>query len=471
MKKRLLSTAWLMILSAVYVITAMAQTVTVQVNSSGGLWDALEAQGITDFTTVKNLTVTGTMGNNDFLLIKNQMTNLESLDISGTDVTEIPSQAFSNRENLKRVCLPQGITRFGYDSFSNCQNLAYVSFGNQTAVKGKIVFPSSLKYVESCTFLNNTSLTHLDFTACSKLECLDGSAFQSLCNLKEVLFPVQGNIRLGWNCFYVDETWDETTTQNVYKGLENMTLTKAVTSLEGGSLPISLKTLYVESSTPPSCMESVFNTFTERYISLPTIYIPKGSKRNYAVADGWSNAYQQMQETGFQLNLSGFGTVQKGTQGYSNGDIFFAATGSATTMKTVPVSGNELLSVKLDGTTVSVAADGTFTIPAGTTSGILDVAFTSNPITIDNANGGELKDKVIASGIDPNALVALKVTGTMATKDWTYIRNNMPMLEVLDISETDLTSIPEQALRDSGRARPPGRRERRSLCFPTPCRR
>ncbi|MBP3775822.1 MAG: leucine-rich repeat protein [Prevotella sp.] len=448
MKKRLLSTAWLMILSAVYVITAMAQTVTVQVNSSGGLWDALDAQGITDFTTVKNLTVTGTMGSNDFLLIKNQMTNLESLDISGTDVTEIPSQAFSNRENLKRVCLPQGITRFGYDSFSNCQNLAYVSFGNQTAVKGKIVFPSSLKYVESSAFWNNTSLTHLDFTACSKLECLDGSAFQSLCNLKEVLFPVQGNIRLGWNCFYVDETWDETTQQNVYKGLENMTLTKAVTYLEQGSLPISLKTLYVESSTPPSCSESVFNTFTEKNVSLPTVYIPKGSKRNYAVADGWSNVYQKMQETGFQLNLSGFGTVQKGGQGYSNGDVFFVTAAGATTMKTVPVSGNELLSVKLDGTAVSVAADGTFTIPAGTTSGMLAVAFTSNPITIDNANGGELKDKVIASGIDLSVLIAMKVTGTMATKDWTYIRNNMPMLEVLDISETDLTSIPEQALRE-----------------------
>ena len=66
MKKRLLSTAWLMILSAVYVITAMAQTVTVQVSSSGGLWDALEAKGITDFSSVKNLTVTGTLGDSDF---------------------------------------------------------------------------------------------------------------------------------------------------------------------------------------------------------------------------------------------------------------------------------------------------------------------------------------------------------------------------------------------------------------------
>ena len=444
MKKRLLSTTWLIILSAVYVITAMAQTVTVQVNSPGGLWDALEAQGITDFTTIKDLTVTGTMGNTDFLLVKNQMTNLESVDISGTDVTEIPSEVFCNRENLKKVRMPQGITHLRYNSFSNCQKLAYVTFGNQTAVSGKIVFPSSLKYVESSAFAYTITLTHLDFTACSKLESLGSYAFQGLYNLKEVLFPVQGNIRLGWYCFSVDETWDETMQQHVCKGLESLTLTKAVTFLDDGCLPKSLKTLYVESSTPPACSYSVFNNLTEAIV----IYIPKGSKRNYAVADGWSNIYQKMQETGFQLNLSGFGTIQKGSQTYSNGDVFFVTAGSTTTMEAVPVSGNELVSVKLDGTALSVAADGAFSIPSGTTTGILEVAFTSNPITVDNANGGELKDKVIAAGIDPSTLVALKVTGTMASKDWTYIRNNLPMMEVLDISETDLTSIPEQALKE-----------------------
>lgn len=444
MKKRLLSTAWLMILSAVYVITAMAQTVTVQVSSSGGLWDALEAQGITDFTSVKNLTVTGTLGDNDFLLIKNQMTNLESVDISGTDVTEIPSNAFNDRENLRRVLLPKDITYLHSNAFSNCQKLAYVSFGDQTAVSGKIVFPSSLQYVESGAFWNDILLTHLDFTACSKLEALSSNAFQNLYNLKEVLFPVQGNIRLEWSCFNVDQIWDETTQQYVYKGLENLTLTKAVTYMSGNCLPKSLKNLYVESSTPPSCSYSTFENMSDAL----TVYIPKGSKRNYAVADGWSNVYQKMQETGFQMSISGFGTVKMGSQTYSNGDVFFVTTASAITMKALPLFGNELVSVKLDDAAMSVAADGTFTIPAGKTTGILSLSFTSNPIAIDNANGGELKDKVIASGIDPSALVALKVTGTMATKDWTCIRNNMPMLEVLDISETDLTSIPEQALQE-----------------------
>ena len=452
MKKRLFSTAWLMILSAVCVITAVAQTVTVQVTSSGGLWEALEAQGISDseFPSVKDLTVTGTLGNADFLLMKNLMTSLESVDISGTDITEIPSSAFSSCENLKKVRLPESIIYLRNNAFYYCRNLVSVTFGDQTAVSGKIVFPSSLRYVEYSVFYNDQSLTHLDFTACTKLEYLSSDAFRNLYNLKEVLFPVQGNIRLDWSCFDTDSYWDETTQQFVYKGLENMTLTKAITSLEGNCFPRSLKNLYVETSTPPNCSSSAFNNFTDSNIPLPTVYIPKGSKRIYAFADGWSSLYQgqKLQETGFQLTISGYGSVQKGSQTYTNGDVLLVTSASATALRAVPVSGNEVVSVKLDGAAVSVAGNGAFTIPSGTTTGMLELAFTSNPVAIDNANGGELRDKLADFGIDPSALMALKVTGTIASRDWTYIRNSLPMLEVLDISETDVTSIPDQALQD-----------------------
>ena len=47
MKKRLLTTSWMMLLASVFAITMMAQqTVTVQVNTAGGLKDALTALGV-----------------------------------------------------------------------------------------------------------------------------------------------------------------------------------------------------------------------------------------------------------------------------------------------------------------------------------------------------------------------------------------------------------------------------------------
>ena len=470
MNKQLFARVRMLLLVAVLAVPLSAQDATVNVTQEGGLWDALEAQNITDFTTVKNLTITGTMGDVDFQLIKNQMSNLESIDLVGVDVKEIPEGTFASKEKLKMARLPEGITSIKGQTFSNCQLLESVTFGSQTAVTGKIVFPASLRNVEYNAFSSCQSLTELDFSACTNLEGIGSSAFSScqglthldfsactslryidsyalayLNNLKEVILPSQGNLSLGYNCFYIYGTWENG--QNVYKGLENLTLTKAVTSIGSECLPRSLKTLFIESSTPPSCSEN-FDYLINNGTSSLKVYVPNGAKRNYAVANGWSKLYQYMQELGFKVNITGYGMVQKGSSYYGNSDIFFPTQGSAITLKAVPDMGNELLSVKLDGNAINVAEDGTFTIPAESTIGTLDVAFTVNPFTIDNPNGGELKDLIAATGRNTNSITVLKVTGKMAAKDWTFVKNSLPMLEEFDISETDLTTVPEEALRN-----------------------
>lgn len=474
MNRQLFSRVRMLLLVAVLAIPLSAQDVTVNVTQEGGLWDALEAQGITDFTTIKNLTVTGTMGNIDFQLIKTQMPNLESINIAGIDIKEIPNGTFASKEHLKTARLPEGITNISNNLFDNCQLLESVTFGSQTAVTGKIAFPASLRYVESSAFSNCQALTDLDFSACTSLErignsafnscqgltrldfsvctslrSMEGYAFANLYNLKEVILPSQGNLSLDYYCFRLENSyWDETTQQYIYKGLETLTLTKAVSYLGSNCLPRTLKTLFVESSTPPSCSGSFDYLFNNGSTSLK-VYVPNGSQRNYAVADNWSTLYRNkyIQELGFKVNITGYGMVQKGNSSYGNGDAFFPTLGSATTLTAVPDMGNNLISVKLNDNDVNVT-DGTFTIPAETTIGTLDVAFTTNPFTIDNPNGGELKDLIAASGRNANTISVLKVTGTMTAKDWTYVKNYMPALEEFDISETDVTTVPEDVLRD-----------------------
>ena len=448
MNRQLFAKAWMLLLAAFMAVPLSAQVLTVQVDSEGGLWDALEAQGVTNFAGIKQLKVTGAMGSSDFLLIKNQMTALESIDLSGTNITEVPNAAFQYKETLKVARLPKNITRIGSQAFENCIAVESVTFGDQTAVSGKIVFPATLRYVDYNAFYSCQLLTNLNFTACASLEGLSSSAFYNLPNLKEVLFPSQGNIRLEWYCFNVESTWDEETQQWIYKGLEKITLTPAITSLSGYSLPRTLKTLYVESSTPPSCSNDAFNHFFENGNPSIKVYIPKGSKRNYAIADGWSRLYTYMEEMGIQINISGYGTLQRSSVAYANGSVIFTEEGSATTLKAVPESGNSIVSVTLNGNAVSAAADGTFTIPAGTTTGTLTVAFTSNPLTVQNPNGGELKELLSAMGSNASTLRTLKVVGKMNTRDWNFVSSSLQQIEMLDISETDTKSVPEQALRN-----------------------
>jgi hypothetical protein len=448
MNRQLFARAWMLLLTAVIAIPLSAQQLTVQVDNEGGLWDALEAQGVTNFAGIKQLKVTGVLGSADFQLIKNQMSNIESIDISGTSVTEIPNRTFSNKSNLKLVRLPEDVTIIRYDAFNSCEILESVTFGNQSVTAGKIKFPVTLRYIEYSAFLSCKLLTHIDFSACTNLEYIGSSAFENLPNLKELLLPSIGNIRFDWNCFNIGQIWDETSQQWIYKGLEELTLTKAITSMDGYCLPRSLKTLFVESSTPPSCNNEVFSPFLENGTTSLKIYIPKGSKRNYAIADGWSKIYQYMEEMGIKLNISGYGTLQKDNNTYSDGDVFFTTQGSSTTLKAEPEIGCELISVKLDGNDLTVATDGTISIPVGTTVGTLDVTFTANPITIDNPNGGELKNKIIALGITPGTLRTLKITGKLNAKDWNFVTNSLSSLEVFDICETNVTSIPESAFRE-----------------------
>ena len=448
MKRTLLTRACTMLLLSFMAISLAAQTVTVNVTQAGDLWDELEAQGITDFSAIKQLKVTGVMDNTDFQPIKLHMSNLESLDISGTNVTEIPERVFLNKEKLRIVRLPEGITFFNSEAFCYCRQLEYITFGSQSAVSGKIVFPASLRNIGSNVFRDCEKLTYLDFSSCTRLERIDGDAFYNLHYLTEVLFPSQGNLRLEWNCFGIDRTWDEATQQDVYKGLETMTLPKSVTYVSGYCLPRSLKTLYVESTTPPECANEIFNGFLEDNNKSLKIYIPTGSKKAYRNADGWGLFYQNLQEMGIQLNVSGFGSVQQGNRTYTDGDVIFVNTNSSTTLTAVPEVGCELISVKLNGNPVSVATNGTFIIPAETTVGTLEVAYTANPITINNPNGGELYNNIIAMGMKPQTLRTLAVTGKLNSTDWNIIKSTLINLEVIDLSGTTITEVPSEVFKD-----------------------
>lgn len=448
MKRQLFAKAWMLLLAAILAIPLAAQTVTVQVDQAGGLWDALEAQGVTNFAGIKSLKVTGVMDNTDFQPIKLHMSNLESLDISGTNVTEIPERAFRDKEKLRIVRLPEEITYFNNEAFSYCRQLEYITFGNQSAVSGKIVFPASLRNIGGNVFRDCEKLTYMDFSACTRLEVIGNDALYNLHNLTEVLLPSQGNLRLDWNCFGLDGTWDEATQQNIYKGLETLTLPKSVTYLRGYSLPRSLKTLYVESVTPPECENEAFNGFLEDNNKSLKIIVPTGTKKAYRNADGWGLFYQNFQELGFKINISGYGTLQFGNRSYNNGDVFFYSQEGAVTLKVVPDAGCELISVALDGNAVNVGTDGTFTIPAGTNSGTIDVAFSINETVVDNPTGGELYDKIQALGINPKTVRALKVTGTLGSRDWQSIRSKMLALQSLDLAQTNITVVPEEAMKE-----------------------
>ena len=462
MKKRLLTTSWLMLLASVFAITSMAQTVTVEQNSAGGLGDALTAQGV-ELSTIKNLKVTGKMSAKDWTYIKNNLTALEELDISGTDLKTIPDEALSNHPTIAVIHFPSTVTSIGNSAFYFCQQLTTVSGCENVKEIGTSafgycskldVFPfgDAIQKIDSDAFMSCSSLPETlvlpaSFTTLGWGNVFNESSIRSF-DLSQCTLTGQFAYNAFGRCtsLVLPEKGDY---QMAYEALKNAELTElrlpaAISYIYGNDvLPTTLERLYVSRSTPIQADNNSFSNIADEC----TLYVPVGSKDAYEEAKGWSNFYNVV-EQGIKVNISGYGSVMLGSISYTNGDIFFANHGSATTLKLVPEYNNEWQTVKLDDNTLSIADDGTITIPAGTTIGTLYISFTNNMLTIENPNGGEFKDKIAAAGLTASTIRAIKVVGKMATKDWTFVKNNMTALEAFDISETDLTKIPDEALRE-----------------------
>lgn len=92
--------------------------------SEGGLSNALIGISHSDIHALK---VTGTLNETDFNYIRENLTALEVLDLSGANMTAFPNRglAFYNGENttLKEVILPEGLISIEEAAFANCTAL------------------------------------------------------------------------------------------------------------------------------------------------------------------------------------------------------------------------------------------------------------------------------------------------------------------------------------------------------------
>jgi len=164
-------------------------TTTINVPTAGTL-NTLIANG--DITSISNLTLTGTIDARDVKYLRDQLVNLEALDIStvninsynGIDgtistntnypVNEMPISSFSFTDGtgktlLKSITLPNSITSIGSTAFENCTGLTNIIIPNSVISIGASSF-------WGCASINNlmlgtsvTSIGDAAFFGCAKL--------------------------------------------------------------------------------------------------------------------------------------------------------------------------------------------------------------------------------------------------------------------------------------------------------------
>ena len=241
---------------------------TVHVPTKGTLASVL-AENDLDASSIVLLKITGEINDVDMVRMQD-MPNLISLDISGTNLTALPAGTFQKLKNLKKVILPNTLISIGGHAFAES--------GLQS-----IEIPASVETIATAAFKGCTALTTVTFEKGSQLKTIEGGyssssayygAFEGCTSLTSIEIPASAET-IGENAF------------NRCKALTTVTFEKGsqLKTIEGGyydkttdcygafSDCTSLTSIEI-----PASVETIGSTAFERCTALTTVTFEKGSQ-------------------------------------------------------------------------------------------------------------------------------------------------------------------------------------------------
>ena len=149
---------------------------------AGTLKECIAAAG-KDYTKVKNLKVTGTIDARDFYMMRDEMTELQSINLKEVEIAscnegnanEIPANAFDGKRTLIRFVFPDNISKIGSCAFRG-SNLS-----------GSLIIPNGVIEIGAAAFaaksLNLSSSLSGTLTLPRTLKCIKEMAFMGCSGL------------------------------------------------------------------------------------------------------------------------------------------------------------------------------------------------------------------------------------------------------------------------------------------------
>ena len=142
------------------------EVISINVATAGTLSNELDAIGKHP-RVVTHLELSGTLGTDDWYLIKNNMTALYDLDLSEITNTEIPDEAFRDSK-IFHFAFPQGLISIGSSAFSGSNLIGELHLPNSVTAIGDDAFSYCSGFTGSLTIPNSvTSIGDYAFKDCS----------------------------------------------------------------------------------------------------------------------------------------------------------------------------------------------------------------------------------------------------------------------------------------------------------------
>ena len=253
-----------------YIFVNNENTLTIHVETPGTLSDKIFDVGQRP-TFVTKLTVTGTLNDDDFTCMRETMTSLVDVDLSG--ITNTTGVKFNGKSNLIKISLPENLTSIEYEAFNSCSSLT------------SITIPNSVTSIGSSAFSWCKSLTSI--TIPNSVTSIGISAFYSCDALKSITIP-NSVTSIGISAFYACDALKSITIPNSITSIESsvfysctrltsITIPNSVTSIGEHAFRWceSLTSITCLGSTPPEASDLGANTST------CTLIVPKVAYSSY----------------------------------------------------------------------------------------------------------------------------------------------------------------------------------------------
>lgn len=221
-------------------------------------------------------------------------------------------------------------------------------------------------------------------------------------------------VTIEYNCF------------NNCRALDSITIPQGVTAFKEYAFGYctSLKSIKNLALQPAPLTNTVF---TDVAVSSCELLVPIGTEQAYKAAPYWS---------GFNIKTGGYSISAK-----SNNDLIGSVSGIETRfyapeetliLKAIPFNSAVFKNWTENGTVIST--DSILEIKAAANRQI-DAHF-GLAATLDLAGGGTLKNVIT----NPKAITSLTLTGKLDARDFRFIRDSIPSLEILDISGAQISA-------------------------------
>lgn len=391
-----------------------------------------------------------------------QKTTLTAVKLPPT-VTEIGQDAFYGCTNLVSINFPEGLLSIGRAAFFSCTSLTSVELPSSLTTMGLQVFercsslshvqlPPGIKAIEGGTFSDCTSLVSIDIP--SQVTELGEAAFMRCSKLTSVVLPSTLE-KIGNYCFK-----GCTLLSGVHLPLPvifiGMQAFYECTSLETINIPRKVKTIgamafsgctrltsiYAFPVQPVQLMpDKVTGVFLNMDLTKCVLYVPEGSRELYAAANQWGDFKTITEMPGIRFSTTSVTINKQGTTVSFDitTQLSWKATSGQSWLTITPSSGTGSQQISIaaqENTSLTTRRDTVVFFISDSIQYEIPVEQKGASLTVELEAPGTFGQQLTSDQL--SVLSDLIVTGPMDARDFKFIRDQMPLLEVLDLRGTSI---------------------------------